>query len=120
MAEIYILAIRLAAKFVFAARLARDMGNACDVGINRAMGEGWGLASFEHAAAGAAQVVPNHTACSEIWRERAELIPLAKSYIPEFSVLEMGEVSKRSATGPKAGSSIDLAIASVGGLPKLR
>jgi hypothetical protein len=37
--------------------------------------------------------------------ERAELIPLAKSYIPEFSVLEMGEVSKRSATGPKAGSS---------------
>jgi D-inositol-3-phosphate glycosyltransferase len=67
--------------------------NACDVGINTAMGEGWGLVSFEHAAAGAAQVVPDHTACSEIWRERGELIPLAKSYIPEFSILEMGEVS---------------------------
>jgi len=67
--------------------------NACDVGINTAMGEGWGLVSFEHAAAGAAQVVPDHTACSEIWRGRGELIPLAKSYIPEFSILEMGEVS---------------------------
>lgn len=67
--------------------------NACDVGINTAMGEGWGLVSFEHGAAGAAQVVPDHTACSEIWRGCGELIPLAKSYIPEFSILEMGEVS---------------------------
>jgi D-inositol-3-phosphate glycosyltransferase len=67
--------------------------NACDVGINTAMGEGWGLVSFEHAAAGAAQVVPNHTACCEIWRDHGELIPLAKSYIPDFSTLEMGEVS---------------------------
>lgn len=67
--------------------------NACDAGINTAMGEGWGLVSFEHAAAGAAQVVPDHTACSEIWLERGELIPLAKSYIPEFSIFEMGEVS---------------------------
>jgi glycosyltransferase involved in cell wall biosynthesis len=67
--------------------------NACDVGINTAMGEGWGLVSFEHAATGAPQVVPDHTACREIWRGHGELIPLAKSYIPEFSVLEMGEVS---------------------------
>ncbi len=67
--------------------------NACDVGINTAMGEGWGLVSFEHAATGAVQVVPDHTACTEIWRGRGELIPLAKSYIPEFSILEMGEVS---------------------------
>jgi D-inositol-3-phosphate glycosyltransferase len=67
--------------------------NACDVGLNTAMGEGWGLVSFEHAATGAAQVVPDHTACAEIWRGRGELIPLAKSYIPQFSILEMGEVS---------------------------
>jgi D-inositol-3-phosphate glycosyltransferase len=67
--------------------------NACDAGINTAMGEGWGLVSFEHAAAGAAQVVPDHTACSEIWRGRGQLIPSARSYIPEFSTLEMGEVS---------------------------
>jgi len=67
--------------------------NACDVGINTAMGEGWGLVSLEHGAAGAAQIVPDHTACAELWRGRAELIPAARSYIPEFSPLEMGEVS---------------------------
>ena len=67
--------------------------NACDVGINTSMGEGWGLVSFEHGAAGAAQIVPDHTACGELWSGRAELIPPARSYTPEFSVLEMGEVS---------------------------
>lgn len=67
--------------------------NACDVGINTAMGEGWGLVSFEHGAAGAAQIVPDHTACAELWRGRAELVPPARSYVPEFSPLEMGEVS---------------------------
>jgi D-inositol-3-phosphate glycosyltransferase len=67
--------------------------NACDAGINTSMGEGWGLVSFEHGAAGAAQIVPDHTACGEIWRDRGELIPPSKYYKPEFSVLEMGEVS---------------------------
>jgi D-inositol-3-phosphate glycosyltransferase len=67
--------------------------NACDVGINTSMGEGWGLVSFEHGAAGAAQIVPNHSACAELWRGRGELIPVAHSYIPNFSLLELGEVS---------------------------
>lgn len=67
--------------------------NACDVGINTSMGEGWGLVSFEHGAAGAAQIVPDHSACAEIWSGRAEMIQPARRYIPEFSVLEMGEVS---------------------------
>lgn len=67
--------------------------NACDVGINTSMGEGWGLVNMEHGGTGAAQIVPEHTACAELWRGRGELIPVAKSYIPEFSVLEMGEVS---------------------------
>jgi glycosyltransferase involved in cell wall biosynthesis len=67
--------------------------NACDVGINTSMGEGWGMVSLEHGAAGAAQVVPAHTACFELWNGRAELIQPAKYYIPEFTVLEMGEVS---------------------------
>ena len=49
--------------------------NACDIGINTAMGEGWGLVSFEHGAAGAAQIVPDHTACAELWRGHAELSP---------------------------------------------
>jgi len=67
--------------------------NACDVGINTSMGEGWGLVSCEHGSAGAAQIVPDHTGCAELWRGRGELIPPARSYVPEFSPLEMGEVS---------------------------
>jgi D-inositol-3-phosphate glycosyltransferase len=67
--------------------------NACDVGINTSMGEGWGLVSFEHGAAGAAQIVPDHSACTEVWRGRGELMEPARRIIPEFSVLEMGEVS---------------------------
>jgi glycosyltransferase involved in cell wall biosynthesis len=67
--------------------------NACDVGINTSMGEGWGLVSFEHGATGAAQIVPRHSACAELWRERAEMMEPARRYVPEFSVLEMGEVS---------------------------
>lgn len=67
--------------------------NACDVGINTSMGEGWGMVSLEHGATGAAQIVPAHTACAELWRGRAELIKPARYYTPEFTVLEMGEVS---------------------------
>lgn len=67
--------------------------NACDVGINTAMGEGWGLVSCEHGAAGAAQIVPDHTACAELWRGRGELIPPARFFVPRNSVLEMGGVS---------------------------
>lgn len=48
--------------------------NACDVGINTAGGEGWGLVSFEHAAVGRAQIVPRHTSCAEIWDGAAELL----------------------------------------------
>ena len=70
--------------------------NACDVGMTTSMGEGWGLVSFEHGAAGAAQIVPDHSACAEIWSGRAEMIPPARRYIPEFSTLEMGEVSEEA------------------------
>jgi glycosyltransferase involved in cell wall biosynthesis len=48
--------------------------NACDVGINTSTGEGWGLVSFEHAATGAAQVVPRHSACEELWQGAAEFL----------------------------------------------
>jgi glycosyltransferase involved in cell wall biosynthesis len=73
--------------------------NSCDVGINTSMGEGWGLVSFEHGATGAAQIVSDHTACAELWRGRGELIPVERSYVPEFSVLEMGEVSVHGVAG---------------------
>jgi D-inositol-3-phosphate glycosyltransferase len=48
--------------------------NACDVGINTSVGEGWGLISFEHAATGAAQIVPRHSACEELWQGAAEFL----------------------------------------------
>jgi len=41
--------------------------NASDVGINTCIGEGWGLVNTEHAAAGVAQLVPNHTSLAEIF-----------------------------------------------------
>jgi glycosyltransferase involved in cell wall biosynthesis len=41
--------------------------NACEIGINTCIGEGWGLVNTEHAAAGIAQVVPDHTSCKEIF-----------------------------------------------------
>jgi glycosyltransferase involved in cell wall biosynthesis len=48
--------------------------NACDVGLNTAGAEGWGLVSFEHAATGVAQIVPGHTACTGIWQDAALLL----------------------------------------------
>jgi D-inositol-3-phosphate glycosyltransferase len=48
--------------------------NACDVGINTSIGEGWGLVNFEHAATGAAQIVPRHSACEELWQGAAEFL----------------------------------------------
>jgi D-inositol-3-phosphate glycosyltransferase len=51
--------------------------NACDVGITTAMGEGFGLVSFEHAATGAPQIAPNHTAFTEHWTGAAQMVPVA-------------------------------------------
>lgn len=47
--------------------------NACEVGVNTSEGEGWGLIAFEHGATGAAQIVPDHSACAELWREHGVL-----------------------------------------------
>jgi len=50
--------------------------NACDVGLNTGMGEGWGLTTFEHAACKRAQVVPDSSATSELYHGLAYLIPI--------------------------------------------
>lgn len=52
----------------------RQIYLACDIGLNTSLGEGWGLVAFEHAAAGRAQMVPNHSACAELWEGAAHLI----------------------------------------------
>lgn len=49
--------------------------NACDVGVNTAGAEGFGLVSFEHAATGAAQVVPDVPARRELWDDAALVLP---------------------------------------------
>lgn len=67
--------------------------NACDVGLNTAMGEGWGLVSFEHAATGAAQIVPRHSACAELWDGAAELVETEAIGVPRCSLLAMRTVS---------------------------
>jgi glycosyltransferase involved in cell wall biosynthesis len=53
--------------------------NACDVGLTTSSGEGWGLGTFEHAATGAAQVVPDHTSFRENWAGAALLVETAGS-----------------------------------------
>ena len=63
--------------------------NACDVGLNTAAGEGWGLISFEHAATCRAQVVPAHSACAEIWRDAAICVPAEQPIRPMYTELEL-------------------------------
>ena len=55
------------------------------VGLNTATGEGWGLVSFEHAATGAAQIVPRHSACAELWPGSAEFLSPQRSVQTGFS-----------------------------------
>ncbi len=49
--------------------------NSAHIGLNTCEAEGFGLVVFEHAATGAPQVVPDHSACGELWREHGLLLP---------------------------------------------
>ena len=62
--------------------------NVCDVGINTSIGEGWGLVSFEHGATGAAQVVPRHSACEELWQDSGLLLEPTVTLTSERSLAE--------------------------------
>jgi len=57
--------------------------NACDIGINTGLGEGWGLTSWEHAATGKPQIVPDHSALPEIWGDSGIYIPTIADYVYE-------------------------------------
>lgn len=61
--------------------------NACDVGINTSMGEGWGLCNTEHAATGAAQIVPDHSACRELFRDCGYLVKTSGDFMFDNSML---------------------------------
>jgi len=60
--------------------------NACDVGLNTASSEGWGMVSFEHAATGAAQIVSGSWVTGEIWRDHAELLDAAANQRPQMDI----------------------------------
>jgi glycosyltransferase involved in cell wall biosynthesis len=72
---------------VSAAQLNR-VYNACDVGLNTSTAEGWGLPSFEHAATRAAQVVPRHSACAELWEGAGVFVEPALKIINEKILTE--------------------------------
>ena len=57
--------------------LLNKIYNACDVGINTANGEGWGLIPFEHASCRKPLVLPNHTSFGDIWKGSALLADVA-------------------------------------------
>jgi len=59
--------------------------NACDVGINTGMGEGWGLISTEHGITGAPQIVPDHSACRELFEDCGEIIKTSMDFTFDHS-----------------------------------
>lgn len=50
----------------------------CDIGVNTALAEGWGLISCEHALSGAAQIVPAHEGLKSIWKDIPLWIPVGE------------------------------------------
>jgi len=70
-----------------------EIYNACDVGINTSLGEGWGLVSFEHAATKAAQIVPNHSSQPEIWGDAAGYMEVDRWMTTERILTDGGFVS---------------------------
>lgn len=57
--------------------------NTASIGVNTSIAEGWGLVAFEHAAAGGVQIVPDHSACRELWANHGKLIRISESIITE-------------------------------------
>lgn len=68
--------------------------NACDVGVNTSIGEGWGLIAFEHAATGAIQIVPNHSACKELWQDIGLLIPIKDKCEESFNEISVEDLAR--------------------------
>jgi glycosyltransferase involved in cell wall biosynthesis len=70
--------------------------NACALGLNTALGEGFGLVSFEHAATGVPQLLPDLPALRELWGDAAHLLgPVREVRVPSSPLL-MGEIDAAS------------------------
>lgn len=59
--------------------------NACNVGLNTSLGEGWGLCSWEHAATGKPQIMGDHSVSREIWGDNAIYIPTIADHLYEIT-----------------------------------
>jgi D-inositol-3-phosphate glycosyltransferase len=57
------------------------------------VGEGFGLVSFEHAATGAPQLLPDHPALRELWGESTLRLGPVRRVRTEYSPPLMGEVA---------------------------
>lgn len=80
--------------------LLNKIYNACDVGINTANGEGWGLVSFEHASCKKPLVLPNHTSFGDIWKGSALLANVAawiydKDLSVERGIVDVHDVAEK-------------------------
>ena len=61
--------------------------NFCDVGLNSGLGEGFGLPNAEHASLGKPQIVPDHSALSELYSDCGLLVPAEiSSIIPGYTL----------------------------------
>lgn len=65
--------------------------NACDVGVNTSLGEGWGLVSTEMAMLGIPQIVTDYAASSELFPSEF-CVPVAQFYTDPDYNLERGFV----------------------------
>jgi len=77
--------------------LLNKIYNACDVGINTANGEGWGLVPFEHASCRRPVVLPNHTSSQDIWKGSAPLIDVAAWIYDKDLAVERGIIDVKDA-----------------------
>jgi glycosyltransferase involved in cell wall biosynthesis len=66
--------------------------NATDVGLNTSLGEGWGLPNMEHAITGAPQIVPDHSACGEVYKDIGILIPTHSDLMLDGGAMTVGRL----------------------------
>jgi D-inositol-3-phosphate glycosyltransferase len=66
--------------------------NATDVGVNTSLGEGWGLPNMEHAITGAPQIVPDHSACREIYKDCGILVPADRELMLDGGAMTIGKL----------------------------
>ncbi|MDQ3287357.1 MAG: hypothetical protein M3Q42_03680 [Pseudomonadota bacterium] len=80
----------------------QDIGllyKSCEIGVNSALGEGWGLVAFEHALCGGAQIMPRHAGLAEIWGEAPAWVNVGAQTIPTDEVFSGQFAETQSLTG---------------------